>query len=139
MSPGPFCRPGDLGTKGGCKTEIHYLFSVKTYPNNGGKLREYLFGLHSLSTLIWGQVKGWVESTVYMSDSLTPHLKDLIFLLHASGVRAVMRHLIIGDGGRLWPVGFPYDMGVGGFVEASSVLVGSISFTLGYVVCGVLV
>ena len=55
--------------------------------------REYLFGLHSLPTLIRGQMKGWIESTVYMSASLTPDLNSLIFLFQASGLRAAMQNL----------------------------------------------
>jgi hypothetical protein len=54
---------------------------------------EYLFKLHSLSTLIRGQVKGWIESTAYMSASLTPDLNNLIFLIQASGLRAAMQNL----------------------------------------------
>lgn len=53
----------------------------------------YLFGLHSVPTLLYGQLKGWVESTLYMGASATPNLKPLIFLLHASGLRAVPGHL----------------------------------------------
>lgn len=54
---------------------------------------DYLFGLHSVPQLIRGQIKGWVESTGYMSGSLTPGLKEIIFLYHASGLRAVLRHV----------------------------------------------
>lgn len=57
-----------------------------TYP-------EYLFRLHSVPRLISGQLKGWVESTVYMSTSHTPKLNGLVFLQHASGFPAVLRHL----------------------------------------------
>ena len=59
---------------------------------------EYLFGLHSIPTLVLGQIKGWVESTGYMSVSATPHLKGLVFLHHASGYRAVFRHLNVWTG-----------------------------------------
>ncbi len=55
--------------------------------------REYLFKLHSLPTLILGQVKGWLESTVYMGVSLTPGLNSRIFLLQPSGLRAALRSL----------------------------------------------
>lgn len=55
--------------------------------------REYLFTLHSVPTLIRGQVKGWLESTVYMTASLTPDLNSLIFLLQASGFRAAAHNI----------------------------------------------
>lgn len=55
--------------------------------------REYLFTLHSVPTLIRGQVKGWLESTVYMAASLTPDLNSLIFLFQASGFRAAAQNL----------------------------------------------
>lgn len=54
---------------------------------------EYLFKLHSFSTLIRGQAKGWIESTAYMSASLTPDLNNLIFLIQASGLRAAVQNL----------------------------------------------
>lgn len=54
---------------------------------------QYLFGLHSLPELAFGQLKGWVEATVYMGASATPGLKELIFLLHASGLRAVLHYV----------------------------------------------
>ena len=55
--------------------------------------REYLFTLHSFPTLIRGQAKGWLESTVYMAASLTPDLNSLIFLFQASGFRAAVQNL----------------------------------------------
>jgi hypothetical protein len=45
--------------------------------------------------LIKGQIKGWLESTAYMSTSLAPQVKELIFLYHASGAKAVMRHVTL--------------------------------------------
>ena len=54
---------------------------------------EYLFGMHSIPKLLYGQMKGWVESSVYMSVSHTPNLKSLVFLHQASGFSAVLRHL----------------------------------------------
>lgn len=55
--------------------------------------REYLFGMHSISQLLFGHIKGWVESSIYMTVSHAPQIKQLIFLHHASGFRAVFRHL----------------------------------------------
>jgi hypothetical protein len=54
---------------------------------------EYLFGMHSIPKLLYGQMKGWVESSVYMSVSHTPNLKSLVFLHQASGFSAVLWHL----------------------------------------------
>ena len=54
---------------------------------------EYLFDLHSISKLLYGHMKGWVESSVYMSASHTPSLKALVFLHQSSGFSAVLRHL----------------------------------------------
>ena len=54
---------------------------------------EYLFGMHSIPKLLYGHIKGWVESSVYMSVSHTPNLKGLVFLHQASGFPTVLRHL----------------------------------------------
>jgi hypothetical protein len=56
---------------------------------------EYLFGMHSIPKLLYGHIKGWVESSVYMSVSHTPNLKGLVFLHQASGFRMVLRHLTV--------------------------------------------
>lgn len=56
---------------------------------------EYLFGMHSIPKLLYGHMKGWVESSVYMSASHTPILKGLVFLHQASGFLAVLRHLTV--------------------------------------------
>ena len=56
---------------------------------------EYLFGMHSIPKLLYGHMKGWVESSVYMSTSHTPHLKGLVFLHQASGSTAVLRHVTV--------------------------------------------
>lgn len=39
--------------------------------SSGPKLSyyDYFFGMHSLSTLLYGQLKGWIESTIYMGSS----------------------------------------------------------------------
>ena len=54
---------------------------------------QYLFSLHSISDLLYGQLKGWAESIIYMSVSPTPHLKSLISLQQASGLSALVRHM----------------------------------------------
>ena len=54
---------------------------------------EYLYGLHSIPALLGGQLKGWVESSVYMSASFTPSLNSLVFLFKASGLQALLRHI----------------------------------------------
>jgi hypothetical protein len=56
---------------------------------------EYLFGMHSIPKLLHGHIKGWVESSVYMSVSHTPHLKGLVFLHQASGFPAALRHVSV--------------------------------------------
>lgn len=82
--------PDRIGTPGFPSAEE---FSRDVYAGPVMTYTEYLFGLHSFPTLVYGQIKGWAESTAYMSTSVTPHLKELIFLYHASGFRAVLRHL----------------------------------------------
>ncbi len=54
---------------------------------------QYLFGLHSLSELLIGQVKGWIESTGYMAGSSSPGLARLVMLYQASGMPAVLEHI----------------------------------------------
>ena len=54
---------------------------------------EYLLGMHSVPKLLYGHIKGWIESFAYMSVSHTPKLKSLVFLNQASGFPAVLRHL----------------------------------------------
>ena len=68
-------------------------FSRSPYAGPRITYSDYLFKLHSIPRLVLGQIKGWVESTVYMSVSATPHLKALLFLFQASGVRAVLPQL----------------------------------------------
>jgi hypothetical protein len=82
--------PERIGTEG-----FPTLEEFKRTPYTGPRItyREYLFGMHSISALIRGQLKGWIESTAFMSASPTPRLKELIFLYHASGTRALMRHI----------------------------------------------
>ncbi len=82
--------PERLGTTGFPSAEE---FARNPYAGPKITYAQYVFGLHSVPRLIWGQTKGWVESTAYMSASVTPHLKETIFLYHASGLRAVLRHL----------------------------------------------
>ncbi|SRR5579884_2920051 len=82
--------PERLGTTGFPSAEE---FQRNSYAGPPITYAQYLFGLHSIPQLLFGQIKGWVESTAYMSASVTPHLKELIFLYHASGLRAVLRHL----------------------------------------------
>lgn len=70
-------------------------FAANPYAGPRLTYSEYLFGLHSIPALLKGQIIGWIESTGYMSTSVTPHVKEYIFLFHASGMHAVIRHLTI--------------------------------------------
>ena len=67
-------------------------------PYAGPKLSyaQYLFQLHSLPTLVKGQSKGWLESTIYMTTSLAPHVSEYLVLFQASGAAPVFRQLSIG-------------------------------------------
>jgi hypothetical protein len=82
--------PERIGTPGFPAAED---FAKNPYAGPPLTYSEYLFGLHSIPTLIKGQIKGWVESTAYMSTSMTPQVKELIFLYHASGAKAVRRQV----------------------------------------------
>ena len=84
--------PERIGTPGFPAAED---FAKNPYAGPPLTYREYLFGLHSVPTLLKGQIKGWLESTAYMSTSLAPQVKELIFLYHASGAKAVMRHVTL--------------------------------------------
>mgnify|MGYP006955963377 CR=1 FL=1 len=84
--------PERIGTPGFPAAED---FAKNPYAGPPLTYREYLFGLHSIPTLIKGQIKGWLESTAYMSTSLAPQVKDLIFLYQASGTKAVMAHVTL--------------------------------------------
>ena len=79
--------PERLGTPGFPTAEE---FARTPYAGPRISYGEYLFGLHSVRTLLWGQLKGWLESTVYMSVSATPHLRAALFLYYASGLWAVL-------------------------------------------------
>ncbi len=68
-------------------------FAANPYAGPRLTYSEYLFSLHTIPRLIKGQIVGWIESTGYMSSSVTPHVKEYIFLFHASGIQAVLRHL----------------------------------------------
>lgn len=68
-------------------------FAANPYAGPRLTYGEYLFGLHSIPALLKGQIVGWIESTSYMSTSVTPHVKEYIFLFHASGMSAVLRHI----------------------------------------------
>ena len=81
-----------LGTPGFPSNEE---FANSAYTGPRITYSEYLFGLHTIPRLIQGQIKGWVESTTYMTVSATPHMKDLIFLFQASGISAVIRQLTL--------------------------------------------
>jgi hypothetical protein len=85
-------------------------------PYAGPKLtyRDYLFGLHSIASLVKGQLKGWLESTAYMSASVVPHVNQEIVLLQASGLRAVARHADIGT---LLPIGVVIGLTMIGWVD----------------------
>lgn len=82
--------PERLGTPGFPSVEE---FARNPYAGPRITYSEYLTQLHTVPALIRGQVKGWVESTVYMSGSITPNLKDLLFLFQASGPSGVSRQL----------------------------------------------
>ena len=82
--------PQRIGTAGFPSREE---FQQDTYAGPRITYAEYLFGLHTIPQLLYGQLKGWVESIVYMSVSSTPRLKSLVFLQQASGISAVLRHL----------------------------------------------
>lgn len=82
--------PQRLGTSGFPSREE---FEKNTYAGPRISYAEYLFGLHTIPQLIYGQLRGWIESIVYMSVSPTPRLKSLIFLQQASGFSAVLRHV----------------------------------------------
>lgn len=71
-------------------------FAANPYAGPQLTYSEYLFQLHTVQALLKGQIVGWTESSGYMSTSLTPHVKEYIFLYHASGIRAVMRHVTAG-------------------------------------------
>jgi hypothetical protein len=79
-----------LGTVGFPSVEE---FGKNSYAGPRITYGEYLFGMHSIPTLLYGHLKGWVESSVYMSVSHTPDLKGLVFLHQASGFPAVLRHV----------------------------------------------
>lgn len=84
--------PERIGTEGFPSAEE---FAKDPYAGPHLTYGEYLFGLHSIPVLVKGQVKGWLESTVYMSTSLAPHVNEYIFLLQASGAGAVWRQVTI--------------------------------------------
>ena len=79
-----------LGTEGFPSVEE---FEKNPYAGPRITYAEYLFRLHSVPRLIYGQFKGWIESTVYASTSHTPKLMSLVFLHQASGFPTVLRHL----------------------------------------------
>jgi len=82
--------PERLGTPGFPSKEE---FEQSPYAGPPITYGEYLFGLHSPKQLLWSQIKGWVESVVYMSVSPTPRLKGLLFLQQASGSRSMLRQV----------------------------------------------
>ncbi|BCA54207.1 hypothetical protein W02_13470 [Nitrospira sp. KM1] len=82
--------PDRMGTEGFPSAQE---FEISPYAGPPLKYSDYLFKLHTVPQLIYGQIKGWIESTLYMSASHTPGLKNLIFLQQASGIRAMSRHL----------------------------------------------
>jgi hypothetical protein len=82
--------PERIGTPGFPTAEE---FSKNPYAGPPLSYGEYFFGLHSIPTLIKGQIKGWLESSIYMSTSFAPQIKELIFLFHASGFKTVVKHL----------------------------------------------
>ncbi len=82
--------PDRLGTAGFPSREE---FEKNPYAGPRITYREYMVGLHSIPQLLVGQLKGWLESTVYMSASHTLGLKGMVFLQQASGIHAMRRHL----------------------------------------------
>lgn len=84
--------PERLGSEGFPTPEE---FSRSPYAGPRITYSDYLFRLHSIPKLVLGQIKGWFESTVYMTVSATPQLEALLFLFQASGIRAVLPQLSI--------------------------------------------
>jgi hypothetical protein len=84
--------PERMGTEGFPSVEA---FALSPYAGPQITYAQYLLGLHTIPTLVAGQVKGWVESTIYTSVSATPHLKALVFLQQASGYPAILRQISI--------------------------------------------
>jgi hypothetical protein len=81
-----------LGTAGFPSAEE---FGKSLYAGPRITYREYVFGMHSIPKLLYGHIKGWIESSVYMSTSHMPNLKSLVVLHQASGFPAVARHLTV--------------------------------------------
>lgn len=57
---------------------------------------QYLFGMHSMRQLFLGQLKGWIESTVYMGVSAAPDFNTILFLQQASGLKPAIGHFTVG-------------------------------------------
>ena len=81
--------PERLGTAGFPTKEE---FDRSPYDGPPITYAEYMFDLHSIPRLLAGQVKGWIESTAYMSASVTPRLENAVVLFQASGPMAVARN-----------------------------------------------
>ena len=85
------CRPACISIRV-FRTNMDIRFSVRrrVCSESMRRLSDYLQRIsfkspfHSSSRQ--GASVGWVESTGYMSTSVTPHVTDYIFLFHASGM-----------------------------------------------------
>ena len=84
--------PQRLGTAGFPSPEE---FAANPYAGPRITYWDYLFKMHSVLTLVKGHIKGWIESTAYMSVSNSPNLKNLIVLFQANGITAVLPHLTV--------------------------------------------
>ena len=82
--------PDRIGTQGFPSAEE---FAKDPYAGPPVTYGDYLFGLHSISQLVWGQLKGWTESTLYMSVSASPQLAHMVFLRGVNGTQAVLSQI----------------------------------------------
>ena len=82
--------PERLGTEG-FPTKAEY--AGNSYAGPQMTYGEYMFGLHSIPELFAGQLKGWAESSGYMTASVTRRLKDFISFYKGNGLGAVLRHV----------------------------------------------
>lgn len=74
--------PERLGTMGWPSREE---FAKDPFGGPPISYREYLFELHSVSTIIWRQVRGWAEQTGFLAVSGTPGPKHLVWNLLGIG------------------------------------------------------
>ncbi len=84
--------PDRIGTPG---WPTRAEFEQDAYSGPRMTFGEYLFGLHPVSRLIFGQLKGWAESTVYMAASPAPNLRSIARLF--SGRDAAPQSVPVSD------------------------------------------